>query len=178
MEQPRETRGNYPQDLDENSANTFSFQPPRDHLPAFDPPVRETSANYVPAKPREDRTGNPFAKTKAVVSRHHLDDTEARSALTFPAEILVDVHHPSKRRSQEYKKHIYQEEINREEQVKLREEGEPEEENRATRSISDHRKATSKIKSLLDKDRIRFHQRQREQSFREGFNKYEYSDEN
>jgi hypothetical protein len=56
-----------------------------------------------------------------VISRHHLDDTQVRSALTFPPEIMTEVHHPSKRRSQEYKKHVYQEEINKEEQVKLKE---------------------------------------------------------
>jgi hypothetical protein len=31
---------------------------------------------------------------------------------------------------------------------------------------------------LIEKDRIRFTQRKREHDFQEGFNKYEYSDEN
>jgi hypothetical protein len=48
------------------------------------------------------------------------------------------------------------------------------------RTASDYLKATatSKIKPLLDKDRNRHTQRQREYEFQEGFNKYEYSDEN
>ena len=45
------------------------------------------------------------------------------------------------------------------------------------RTSSDYGKATSKIKSLLDKDRIRFMQRKRDQEFQAGFNQYEYSDE-
>ena len=45
------------------------------------------------------------------------------------------------------------------------------------RAISDHTKATSKIKALLDKDRLRFMQKKREYEFEEGFNKYEYSDD-
>ena len=45
------------------------------------------------------------------------------------------------------------------------------------RTVSDYSKATSKIKMLIDKDRIRHTQKQRDFEFREGFNKYEYSDE-
>jgi len=47
---------------------------------------------------------------------------------------------------------------------------------RRNRSQTDYLNAQSKIKSLLDQDRIRFMQKQKDQSFREGFNKYEYSD--
>lgn len=44
--------------------------------------------------------------------------------------------------------------------------------------MSDYSKATSKIKSLIDKDRIRYTQTKREHDFQQGYNKYEYSDEN
>ena len=45
------------------------------------------------------------------------------------------------------------------------------------RTYSDYGKATSKIKALLDKDRIRFIQKKRDQDYQAGFNQYEYSDE-
>lgn len=48
---------------------------------------------------------------------------------------------------------------------------------RKDRAVSDYTKTTSKIKPLIDKDRIRFMQRKHEYEFKEGFNKYEYSDE-
>jgi hypothetical protein len=32
---------------------------------------------------------NPFAKNKGVISRHHLDDSAAREALTFPASTFI-----------------------------------------------------------------------------------------
>ena len=44
------------------------------------------------------------------------------------------------------------------------------------RAFSDYGKATSKIKPLLDKDRIRYNQRKKDHEFKEGFNQYEYSD--
>lgn len=102
--------------------------------------------------------------------------------MTFPPSLLVEASHQIKRKSKEYKKHIYQEEINNEELKKLKETAEEYEERHEHefrgRSITDYHKATSKIKNLLDKDRIRYHQKQRDESFKEGFNKYEYSDEN
>ena len=83
-----------------------------------------------------------------------------------------------KRRSQDYKKHIYQEEINKEEIVRIKQDkGESLDKSRNDRAVSDYTKTTSKIKPLIDKDRIRFMQRKHEYEFKEGFNKYEYSDE-
>jgi hypothetical protein len=38
-------------------------------------------------------------------------------------------------------------------------------------------KAKSKIKPMLDRDRLRYHQTTQKNKFIEGFNKYEYSDE-
>ena len=57
------------------------------------------------------------------------------------------------------------------------EKGESLDRSRRDRTVSDYTKTTSKIKPLIDKDRIRFMQRKQEYEFNEGFNKYEYSDE-
>lgn len=49
---------------------------------------------------------------------------------------------------------------------------------RRNRTVSDYTHAQSKIKPLVDKHRLRYMQQQKEEQFKEGFNKYEYSDEN
>jgi hypothetical protein len=61
--------------------------------------------------------------------------------------------------------------------VKLKEErGDSDEHYGRDRTTTDYAFASSKIKSLIDKDRLRYYQRTKEQEFKEGFNKYEYSD--
>ena len=73
--------------------------------------------NDVPSHCLKENTYsfNPFCKRKPFISKHHLDDSQARAALEFPSYTLRDhTETRIKRKSQDYKKHIYQDEINKE----------------------------------------------------------------
>ena len=107
-------------------------------------------------------------------SRHHLDDSEVKKALTNPYAKQSPVRNKSKKLE---KKFEYQEEINKEELRMIKSihcEEEPINRSRRSKTTNQQFKAQSKIRNLIAQDKFKF---KKTRAPEYDFNKYEYSDD-